>query len=102
MKVYISGAITGQPNPRLGFDRAAQALRALGHEAINPFELDHSGHAGQWEDFMRVDLAALLTCDAVCTLNGWRLSRGASIECSLAHDLGMVIKPVGEFLAVTA
>ena len=102
MKVYISGAISNQANPRPAFDNAAQALRAAGHEVINPYDLDHSTHGRAWADFMRVDIKALMDCDAVAMLPGWRGSKGASIECSLAQDLGMVLKPLADFLTMKA
>ena len=100
MKVYISGAISGQTNPKPAFDSAAHALRAIGHEVVNPFDLDHSGHACDWADFMRVDIKALMDCDAVAMLPGWRNSRGASIECALAQDLGMMLAPLSLFLTM--
>ena len=100
MKVYISGAISNQPNPRPAFDSAASALRAAGFDVVNPYDLDHSKHGRAWADFMRVDIKALMDCDAVAMLPGWRGSKGASIECSLAQDLGMVLKPLADFLAV--
>ena len=102
MKVYISGAISNQANPRPAFDIAAQALRAAGHEVINPYDLDHSTHGRAWADFMRVDIKALMDCDAVAMLPGWRGSRGASIECALAQDLGMMLAPMSLFLTMKA
>lgn len=36
MKIYIAGAITGDPEYREKFRRAEEAVRAEGHVAVNP------------------------------------------------------------------
>ena len=91
MRVYISGPITGIENGNFeAFAGAEASLYALGHSVVNPHALPHN-HGKTWQDYMREDLRALLDCDAVFTLPGWQMSRGASIEVKLAKDLGMMI-----------
>ena len=60
MKVYISGPISDQANPRPAFDSAASALRAAGFDVVNPYDLDHSTHGRAWADFMAQDLGMML------------------------------------------
>lgn len=97
MRVYISGPITGHDDGnRAAFAKAAAEIVERGHVAVNPHNLPHK-HAGQWLDYMREDIAAMLTCDAVLALPGWEASRGAKIEIQLAVDLGLrVVWSVGE------
>lgn len=104
MRVYISGPITGRPDEnRAAFTEAADRLRALGHEPVNPHDIDPShdgpcrpgyapgadGHTSACH--MRADLRALLDCDAVTLLGGWATSRGASVEVSVAEIIGLFV-----------
>lgn len=96
MKIYISGAITGQdPDEVRGrFDEAGIRLQEAGYcdasEVVNP--LDNGLPAdSSWEDHMRADLKMLVDCDAVYMLKGWKMSKGATLENYLAKRLGMMI-----------
>ena len=92
MKIYLSGPVTGMPGlNRAAFDRAAERLRALGHEVVNPLDTDHLCPHGDWAEYMRKDLPLLVACDAVAVLPGWRRSKGASLEVAVARALGMPI-----------
>lgn len=91
MKIYISGPITGIENGnKEAFDFAETALRARGHETVNPHSLPHD-HDKSWEAYMREDLRAMMDCDAVFALAGWSRSRGATVEVELAEVLGMPV-----------
>jgi hypothetical protein len=103
--VYISGPISGQENGnRPAFDRAAELLSAAGHEVRNPHELfteqppaDRTPEAmlAYWRRAMRVDVKHLMDCDAILQLPGWRQSRGACWEWSIASEmLGMPVMMV--------
>lgn len=90
-RIYIAGPMTNLPGFNFpAFFDAAEKLRAQGHHVENPAE--HGvipGHA--WEDYMRMDIAQLVTCDAIYLLPGWSKSRGATIEHRIATDLGLEI-----------
>ena len=91
MRVYISGPITGRPDGnRTEFEIAEASIRHLHHEPVNPQTLAHD-HGKTWAEYMKVDLAALMTCDAVLALDGWQFSRGAKIEVGLAVELGIPV-----------
>lgn len=88
MRIYISGPITGVPDYRRAFYNAEHRLQDLGHQVQNParhpFGLTRV-------DYMRLDLAQLMTCQAVVMLPGWADSGGACIEHALAEYLGLQI-----------
>ena len=88
MRIYISGPITGVPDYRRAFYNAEHALQDRGHQVQNParhpFGLTRV-------DYMRLDLAQLMTCGAVYMLPGWEHSGGARIEHALAEYLELQI-----------
>jgi len=98
-KVYTSGPISGKPDlNRPAFEAAATALRAAGHEVVNPHE--NGVDPGQpWEAHMRADIKLLMDCDTVALLDDWADSRGACIEFDLAKRLGMRCVPLCILLA---
>jgi len=71
------------------FNAEADRLRALGFQVVNPADLSVEG--ASWVQCMRVDLAALLTCDAVAMLPGWEHSKGATLEFVIATELDMPV-----------
>ena len=103
MKVYISGPMSGlDDNNRDEFSRMASLLQAKGHEPVNPHDIVPTRKikitAGYIEepikdpkylDYLKADIAVLMTCDAYVLLDGWGDSRGARIEKGLADDLGI-------------
>ena len=92
MIIYISGPITGLPieEARKNFKLKALELEAMGFTVINPMELPHL-HKGEWSDYMREDITALMKCDSIYILQKWEKSKGAKIEVYLAHILGLMM-----------
>ena len=93
--LYLSGPMTGLPDyNRPAFEAAKVMLTDAGYAVLSPTdavcEIDEPG----WADWMRVDLAMMLRCDAVATLAGIEKSRGGQVECNLAASLGMPVAPV--------
>ena len=87
--IYISGPMTGMPDLNFpAFHAAAKMLRDLGHEVVNPAELNPD-HTMPWGECMRKDIAALVTCDTIVLLPGWQQSRGATLEQHIAERLSM-------------
>lgn len=95
MRLYVAGPMSGCDEWNYpAFHEAARRLRAKGYDVVSPAELDEEGHvvgSKPWEWYMRRDLWALLGCEAVAVLDGWRQSKGASLEVYVASALGMPI-----------
>jgi len=98
-KIYLSGKITGKTYEEAlaDFSRAESKVNSANLvspdtivETVNPMSIEHN-HDQSWQNFMRVDLKALLECDAIYMLKGWHESKGANIEYNLAKDLDLEI-----------
>ncbi|WAX22827.1 hypothetical protein MAJJADAN_00065 [Pseudomonas phage Amjad_SA] len=86
-RVYISGPMTGLPDFNYpAFNAEAARLRALGYHVENPAE---NPEQPCWEDYMKVAIRQMLTCDTIAVLPGWGKSRGAWMEVSIAERVGM-------------
>ena len=98
MKVYIAGPMTGYVEHNFpAFKAAAARLRALGYQVVNPAELDEPlGLSHEelselpHEFFLRRDIEALLDCEGIYTLPGWRHSKGATLEVAVAKGCGIL------------
>lgn len=91
MKLYLAGPMTGYADFNFpAFHTEAARLRALGHHVVNPAELN-AGIDGDWILCMKRDIAELIGCDGIALMPGWDKSRGATIECRLAVDLGLEV-----------
>lgn len=97
--VYISGAITQNPNYILDFTRAESKLK----EAIKYGEYDFTSICNPalvnanlpkdftHKDYMRVCFAMMDSCDSIYMLTGWENSKGAKLELIYAKKKGMSI-----------
>jgi hypothetical protein len=101
MKFYLAGPMTGYPRHNYpAFHAAAARLRARrGHDCVNPAEVNPESEVigsdlpseQLWRSCMKRDLPMMIQCDAVAVLPGWKRSRGARLEVSLAAALDMPI-----------
>jgi hypothetical protein len=92
VRVYISGPMSGLPDLNFpAFHGAAKRLRAAGHDVVSPAEMDDPEDTTEhdWGWYLRRDLKALVDCEAVVVLPGWKDSKGARLETSVAAQLGM-------------
>jgi len=97
MRVYIAGPMTGYPEYNFpSFRDAAQALAGFGHEPLNPARRPPVD-GKTWADYLRPDLADLLTAEGVAVLPGWECSRGAVLEVHVAHALDLIVKPLDQW-----
>lgn len=99
MKLYLAGPMSGRPQLNFpAFHKAAQELRELGYEVVNPAELDEQ--AGVRSDTQEVtpemrraamlrDLPLLLACDAIAILPGSDNSGGVFVESVVANYIPM-------------
>ena len=90
MKVYISGAITNNPNYKEDFERAEKQLKYDGHEVINPTMIELSPSCTH-EDYMKVDFALLDLADGIYLLSNYGKSKGACMEYGYALAKDMII-----------
>lgn len=96
MKFYLSGPMSGIEDFNFpAFHAEAKRLRELGHEVINPAEVN-AEHGLPWETYLRRDIKALCDCEGVALMPGWEVSKGAHLEVHVAHRLGMVIIQTAE------
>jgi hypothetical protein len=90
-RVYIAGPMTGLPDLNFpAFNVEAARLRAEGLTVINPAE--HGIVEGaDWGDYLRHDIAGLVTCERIHLLPGWAKSKGANLEVLSALVLGIEV-----------
>jgi hypothetical protein len=88
MKIYISGAITSDPNYREKFQLAEQYLSSQGHVPISP-TIVPEGLTRQ--EYLNIDFAFIGICDAIYMLHGWQESRGSREEYWHALRLKKII-----------
>lgn len=101
MRVYLSGHMSNLPEFNFpAFHAAAAKLRADGYEVVNPAEMDEADElpvgARSWADYLRRDIAQLVTCESIALLPGWENSRGAKLEMHIAGELGMTVLKLTE------
>ena len=71
-------------------ENEAEVLRAQGLDVINPAE--HGIVKGaEWADYLRHDIAGLVSCERIHLLRGWEKSKGARLEFQIATELGMEV-----------
>ncbi|WP_278833509.1 DUF4406 domain-containing protein [Porphyromonas cangingivalis] len=94
--IYISGGISGRNKEEVErqFCAAENQLREMLFNPINPLRLTNTVGLS-WEDYMRIDIKALMDCEAICMLNGWEESKGARLEFHIAQSLGMHVFFIG-------
>jgi hypothetical protein len=96
--IYLSGPMTGYPDFNYpSFDLAAATLREMGYQVFNPAEQFGRDQSLEWEQYMRLDIGAILECDEVCVLDGWEQSVGARLEVAVALSIGLPVRDVMGF-----
>lgn len=96
-RVYLAGPMSGMPDLNYpAFNAKAAELRARGWHVENPAE-NPAPPCGTWQGYMRMGVWQLMTCEAIYLLPGWASSKGASMEFSIAQQLGLeVIESVNQ------
>lgn len=85
-RVYISLPITGRDLTEVRQEAAsiAERIKAEGFEPINPFEVSDDD-SRSYAEHMGKDITALLECDAIYLADGWRKSKGCTLEYCAAR-----------------
>lgn len=94
MKIYISGAITNNPNYIKEFAEAEALLLEQGHTVLSPIKND----GFTYREYIDMGLCELMRCDAIYMLNGWMGSAGARLEYNYAFTVGMKIFCEGDLV----
>ena len=94
-RIYIAGKISGDKNYYKKFLAEEDRLYDLGYEPVNPAAIIEPNVA--WPEAMKIAIGKMLSCDGVSLLPDWKKSRGAKIEERLARELGMDLRPSGQW-----
>lgn len=94
MKIYISGAITNNPNYKEDFERAEDYLQReypsadiINPALVNSFLPKSTTH----EEYMRMSFCMLDMCDSIYLLKGFEKSCGSNRELGYAMANNMII-----------
>lgn len=98
MKVYLAGPMTGYPDFNFpAFHERAAEWRAEGWDVFSPAESFGGDTSKPYAEYMRHDIEAILSCDALAVLPNWQKSKGASFEVALARMLALPVYDAGTF-----
>ena len=89
--LYLSGAITNNPNYKIDFAVAYKKLTVAGYKVISPLDICDDGW--DWNKCMRHCIEVLVAqCDAVAIIPLGYDSAGMELEMQIAERLGMQVK----------
>lgn len=94
LKIYIAGKITGDPNYKSKFERAAKKYAAPGVIILNPATLPEGLTRAE---YMRICFAKIDVSDMVVFLEDYKESDGAQIELAYCKytDKGVIFDKEG-------
>ncbi len=111
MRVYLAGPMTGLPfhNFKAFFDAEDSLVRIHDWDVVNPARnrggddfltayANHEADPKPWEWYLKVDLCAMLSCDAVITLPNWAYSKGAQFEVEVARRVGIPVRSISDVI----
>ena len=88
--VYISGMTAATSDCMDKFKTAEKMLEWWGYKVVNP---DHVRDYMRkpWEEYLKDSLELLMQADAIYMIRGWRKSREAVLEHTIAKELNMEV-----------
>lgn len=94
----MSGPMTGIPEFNYpAFHEAKAELERCGHAVVSPADLP-ARDDWEWIDYILTDIASVFAVDGVATLDGWERSNGARIECRIAVEREIPVRPLRDWL----
>lgn len=104
MRIYISGAMTSDPDYEEKFDAAEEWIckKFANAEVVNPVrlsrELEESRGAKPDSlpraEYLKRDIKALVECDRLVAIPGFEKSAGAMLEINIALALNQVVEQI--------
>ena len=90
--LYISGPISDAPNPEERFKKIEWMLKEGGHTVLSPMHIPDAPFFREdgdtlWVYYMKRAIPMLLKADSIFMMEGWKTSRGAKLELSIAKHL---------------
>ena len=92
MTVYISGAISNDPDYKRKFCNAEKYLTKKGHDVINPAFVATALPKLEHEQYLHIDKSLIDICDAVYFLKDWGSSKGAREEYEYVNYINNLYK----------
>ena len=93
--IYLAGQMSGIRDYNYPyFNKIADKIRGMGYEVFNPAEeqgAPSDEYCVDWADYMKKDIKVLVESDGVAVLEGWEVSRGATLEVNIARGLGLPV-----------
>lgn len=89
-KVYIAGPITGTDDYEIRFNQAAEKIKRLGMEPLNPIS-PGLVEGADYKYYIDRGLTMLMGADVVLLLPGWTRSNGARLEEQYARICGVPV-----------
>lgn len=86
-RIYIAGQITGNPKYKEQFLSAELKLTLEGWNVYNPAQ----NNCYSYREYIDTGLHQLMHSDAIYLLNGWKESKGATLEAQYAMTVGLDI-----------
>jgi hypothetical protein len=97
--LYIAGPMTGYPDYNFPlFNDAEVHLREAGYDVLNPAQRAGKIKGASWQWYLRHGIADVCVADGIATLPNWGKSRGARLEVSVGHGLGMPVRSLKAWL----
>ena len=95
--LYLSGAISNNPNYKQDFQKAYKDLTEAGYTVISPLHICREDW--DWKACMRQCIKALvLGSDAVAVISSAFYSRGMKLEIHIAKNLDMPVERVEDWI----
>ena len=90
MRIFLSGPMTGLPDFNYpNFNNTAAILRSHGHTVLNPAENCNGRKDLEHSEYLKYSLSQVVCAEAIAMLPGWEISKGATLELSVAQAIGL-------------
>lgn len=89
MRVYVIGAVTGIADDNRPLFEEWRTLLEGNFNCKAEIPHDTIPAGTPWRDAMRQSIKRMMEADFVAAIEGWRESKGATIELNLARELGI-------------